>query len=145
MMAWMWYVALAVIGLSAYNITGKLAGGKIEPLLSTSIACLTAGLVLSLMTFVYYWKNGLSLSTEVTTDGVKSAAFIGLAMIIINIGYIFAFSKGGPIGAVGPIISGASIGVVIMISAVFFGEGMSINKILGALSLGIGIMFLIKG
>ena len=144
-MSWMWFVFLAIMGLSSYNIAGKIAGGKIEPLLSTTIATLTAAIVLSIMTLAYYWKKDLSFSQQLTSDGVNTSILIGLTIIIINIGYIFAFAKGGPVGIVGPVINGGSIIILIIASALFFGEGMSVNKVLGAISLGVGIMFLIKG
>lgn len=144
-MVWIWYVVLAIVGLTAFNIAGKLSGGKMEPMLSSSIACLSAGVFLSIVTLMYYWKNNLSFTNEFSTAGSYPSLLVGLTIVMVNTGYIFAFTKGGPIGAVGPIVSGASIGLVVIISALFFGEGMSMNKVLGATFLGAGIMFIIKG
>lgn len=145
-MIWLLYVALGTFSLTAYNLVTKIIGGKVEPLIATSIATVSSAVILITITLIHYYREGLSVSdSNVIGGNLGLAVLMGVCFTGINLGYIFAFAKGGPVGAVGPIISGGSIALVVISSIFLFGEGITLNKILGALFLGTGILFIMKG
>jgi uncharacterized membrane protein len=143
-MGWIGYVFLVFLGLTTYSVAGKISGGKVEPFLSTTIALFVSLALMAIATAFYYWKNSLSLSIDMGSTGIKLSALMGICVMMINVGYIFAYSKGGPIGVVSPIATSASIGAIVLISAAFFGEGLSAYKVVGTLLIGAGIFFIMK-
>ncbi len=145
MQFWMWYIVSGAVGLTAYNVATKISGSNSEPFLSITIATVASAIILTLVTGIHYYKKDIALIGELSTNGVITSLVIGVCFTVVNLSYLLAFDKGAPVGVVGPIISVASMAFIVTISILFFGEEMTVNKAIGALSIFIGVIFLMKG
>ena len=128
MFAYIWPLGLVIISNVFYQICAKSVPGGMNPFASLTITYLV-GAFASLMLYFLLGKSG-NIFEEYAK--VNWAPFVlGLAIVGLEVGYIYAFKAGWPVSTAQIVQSAILAVILIFIGYLLFKEQITWNKIVG--------------
>jgi len=139
------WLPLTLLGMSLYagfNVTMKLAGERTNSLLGAFIVALVGAVTMGL-TMLYLRATGEPIDlSQTTTAGIVYSVIGGLCVIGFDVVLYMLFAKQAPLSVVIPIIQIGTIALMTLAGVVWFGETMSMQRVLG-LGLAVASVFLL--
>lgn len=128
MFAYIWPLALVVLSNTFYQICAKSVPGDMDPLASLTITYLVGAAVSVILYFAL--RRGGSLVSEYRR--VNWAPFVlGIAIVGLEVGYIYAFKAGWPVSTAQIVQSAALAVILIFVGRALYGEPLTLKKLLG--------------
>ena len=95
MQLWIFYVALCIVGVAAYNIAMKVAGDHINPFVFTVglTAVAMVGHLICLGAYKFYMGEDVAFKAD--RIGLWMALAAGVAVVVIDLCMFFAIRTGG--------------------------------------------------
>ena len=127
-------MALVVLGLVFYNLAHKLQPSDLSMFWLFAIAYLTAGIPCILICL---------FSPGARPEGFNippASLFLGLAMLTIEIGYLWAYRVGWGISLFGAVSTTAATVILLPIGVVIFGEKLSNSNFIGLMLCTMGVL-----
>lgn len=130
---------LIILSNTLYNITAKATPGAANPLLSLFFTYITAAFV----TVIALLITGLPKPTQAAIGDLNWTSFaLGLAIVGLELGYLFAYRRGMPI-SIGSLIANMGLAIVLaVIGILFYKEHLGVNQTIGIALCLAGLFFL---
>lgn len=128
--AWLLFMALTVLGSLGYNVALKVAGDQINVFVFTVTLTAIAffGHLVALLIYKYNFQGAEKL--EISPMGLWMAAFAGLSVVVIDLGFFLAVKSGGMVLSQAVWTIGSLL-LVALVGLYFFKESLDLYKILG--------------
>lgn len=144
MTLWLLFSVVAIVGNLTYLVGLKLADGRINPFFFTFLLSLVALSGHSVMLGIYRFILREHVAATYDTKGALLALMVGLGVVMIDFAVFFAFRFGSAINTHLFLAIGTTAGFA-MISALWFGEALSVTRSIGiALGL-ISLVLVVRG
>lgn len=138
MFSYVWPIALVVLSNVVYQICAKSVPDEINPFASLTVTYLT-GAAASLLLFLLL--GGGSLTEEYSRlNGVPF--LLGVAVVGLEAGYIYAYKAGWPVSAASIVQSAFLAAALVLVGAWLYREPVTWNKLVGIAFCMIGLVFL---
>lgn len=134
-------MAIAIIGLTVYQLIMKSAPRGVNPWWLLALAYLVAALIC--IPAGYLWKR--TIAPDETAPGIShltAASLIALAVILIEIGYLLVYRANWPMSLAPVVAQTFTIALLLVTGILFFKESFSFTKASG-LALALAGVFLI--
>jgi len=130
MIHYIWPLALVVLSNVFYQICAKSVPQSMNPLASLTVTYLIGAAASFVLYFIL--NRGSSLLNEY--GKLNAAPFVlGLAVVGLEVGYIYAFKAGWPVSSAQIVQSAALAVILIFVGALLYKEPVTWNKIVGIL------------
>lgn len=140
-MSYIWPIMIVIVGNIVYQICTKSVPEKLDPFAALTISY-SVSAVASVIVYLVTHRGG-GLLREYAKLNWASIVW-GLAVICIDVGYIFAYRAGWQISKASTVLSAfLAIGLLI-VGAVIFREEITINKVVGTLICLVGLAIINK-
>lgn len=136
-----WPIALITIGNCFYNVCAKSTPLAADAYLSMAVAYLTGAAV----SFLIYL--GFGPKTPILEELSKlnwTAPVLGLSIVALEVGYIFAYRAGWKINTASLVTNTALAIILLFIGLFCYGEPITMRKFVGVVICCVGLYFLIK-
>jgi uncharacterized membrane protein len=140
-MTWLAYGIFAAISFGFYNFYTKLSSNKFSPTIALLFLTGTS-FSIALLATIFFKITGRPL--VFSRDHIYLPVLAGIATGAAEIFYLFMFSKAAPLGAGTTIVVGGSFAVAVLLGVFFLKEQIDILKIVGFVSVILGIFLLSK-
>lgn len=138
-MSMIWPIALIVCSNVVYQLCTKSAPKGMDPLASLTITYLIGAAFSALLYFLT--NQGGNLLAEYSHIN-RATIFLGLSVVGLEAGYIYAYKHGWSISTV-PIVQSAILSLVlIVVGALMYHESITISKLIGIVICLIGLYFI---
>lgn len=128
MFSYFWPIGLVILSNVFYQVSAKSVPDKVNPFASLTITYLV-GAVLSLILYYILNKGGNILYEY---QKVNWAPFVlGLAVVGLEVGYIYAFKAGWPVSVAQIVQSSVLAVILIFVGYLIYKEAITWNKIVG--------------
>jgi drug/metabolite transporter (DMT)-like permease len=124
----LWPFLLPVVGFVTYSIVLKTVRTDLHPLLFLSIAYSVA---FALATLIWIFWGNLGSKAIVGPD-IAAAVVLGVALVVIEFGFLLTLRNGWPVGVAATAINVATAVLLVIVGMVFFKEKLSGVNIAGA-------------
>ncbi len=128
MFSYIWPLALVIVSNLVYQICAKSIPSSLNPFASLTISYLLAAFI----SFLFYFL--LNKDSNIFAEYRKlnwSSFLLGLSLLGMELGWIYAFKAGWEISTA-QIIQSAILGsLLLLVGIIFFKEKVSWNKLLG--------------
>ena len=132
-------IMLIVFSNVIYNLSAKFTPSKANSFLSLSVTY-TVAAILSLAAFCFT-GNPKQLTGELSKLN-WSAFALGIAIIGLELGYIFLYRAGWKIG-VGSLVANIALAcILLVVGVIFFKEGISVKQLMGMAVCIIGLIMI---
>lgn len=125
-----WPIVLVTVANVIYQLCAKSVPEKLDPFTSLTVSY-TVGAVASAVLFFVSQRGG-SFLKELPKLNWASIA-LGLAVVCMEAGYIYAYRQGWEISKASTIQSAFLSVALLVVGAVFFHEGVTVRKLIGVL------------
>ena len=139
MLSYAWPIALVVLSNTVYQICAKSVPEKMNPFASLTVTYLT-GAAVSLLLFLLLGNHG-SLTEEYSRLNVDPF-LLGVAVVGLETGYIYAYKAGWPVSAASIVQSAFLAAALVLVGAWLYREPVTWNKLVGIAFCMIGLAFL---
>lgn len=138
MFSYVWPIALVVLSNVVYQICAKSVPDEINPFASLTVTYLT-GAAASLLLFLLL--GGGSLTEEYSRlNGVPF--LLGVAVVGLEAGYIYAYKAGWPVSSASIVQSAFLAAALVLAGAWLYREPVTWNKLVGIAFCMIGLIFI---
>lgn len=127
--SYLWPIAAIILSNVVYNITTKNTPGQVNAFLSLGITYITAAVV-SLLIFAFTSEKTVSLKEQLSQLNWTSFV-LGLSIIGLELGYIFAFRAGWKVNMTSVVANITLAVVLIFVGYFLFKESISLKQIAG--------------
>ena len=141
MFSYIWPLALVVLSNIVYHICTKSSPEAMDPFASLTVTYFIGAVFSGALYFVFN-RNGNLLREFQKLNW--SPLVLGLVIVGLEVGYIFAFRAGWPVSSAA-IVQTSFVGMIMLFVGYFaFNEAISVSKICGMLICLVGLYFLNK-
>lgn len=141
-MNWITFAILAASSFGFYNFFIKLSADKLSPTIALMFIAGTSFLVATITTIVLKLSGQeLSFSKEVIYLPILAGVFTG----IVEIFYLFMFTKNAPLNIGAPFVIGLTSLVSVLLGLIILREPLNATKIVGVCLTIIGLVLLTRG
>ena len=136
MFAYIWPIILVILSNVFYQICAKSVPEKMNPLASLTITYAVGAIVSLLLYFILNRKGNLLEEYK----QVNWAPFVlGLAIVGLEVGYIYAFKAGWPVSTA-QIVQAAFLAIILIFVGYFlYKETITWNKVVGIIVCLVGL------
>lgn len=139
MLSYIWPIALVIISNTIYQLCAKSVPDAINPFASLTVTYLVAALFSAILFFAM--NNSGNLLKEYTR--LNWAPFLlGLSIVGLEVGYIFAYKAGWPVSSATLVQSSIVAIALLIIGNILYREALSPSKIAGMLICLVGLYFI---
>ncbi|GAB4201061.1 MAG: hypothetical protein Tsb002_37470 [Wenzhouxiangellaceae bacterium] len=143
-MNWLLLTALGAIFYTGFNLSLKLAGGKVNNLLGALIVAL-AGLLVMVGVFTYQYLRGVTIDHSMNTwHGYAYSALAGVLVILFDLVLYALFTRNAPISVVIPVIQVSTLALLFLVGVLFLGEAINMEKTVGIMLALVSVYLLAK-
>ena len=142
MFEYIWPVAVLILSNVLYQVTAKVLPKEIDTFVSMVITYLIAAVV-SLLCYVFIGDKELKL-TEQLTHVNWATIFLGISVVGLEVGAIFAYKAGWQISTMSIVQSAILAIILIIVGYFFFQEAITPSKVIGILICLVGLYFINK-
>jgi drug/metabolite transporter (DMT)-like permease len=136
----LWPFLLPVAGFVTYSIVLKTVRTDLHPLLFLSIAYSVA-FALATMIWIFWGNLG---SKAVAGQDIIHAIILGVALVVIEFGFLLTLRNGWPVGIAATAINVATAVLLVIVGMAFFKEKLSMTNITGAILCIGGLLLITK-
>lgn len=128
---WLLFALTAGVGLVGYNLSAKLGGGNLPPVVFATIMY-AAGLITVVPLFLMYMRDKeLSFLSSLPLPAMAFAAVAGVSVILVDTSVALMFGKGAPMGLGMTLVSIISLGLTLVVGLIFLNERHSMINVAG--------------
>ena len=128
MFNFIWPIALVVLSNVVYQICAKSVPDKLSPFASLTITYIVGAAVSCLFYFIFNRQGNI---TKEFTKANWAPFVLGLVIVGLEVGYIYAYKAGWQI-SIAPIVQSAFLAVILVfVGFLFYKEAITWNKIAG--------------
>ncbi len=133
MVTWLPFALIAIIGYLGFNISLKIGGMTLHPLVFSTILYVGAFFfqIIVFSTFYFLKRPAELLPATGTAVPVIAALCAGLSVMVIDISMTYMISKGGSIALGFPLVYVCQLAFTAAIGVAFFGEAISAVNVVG--------------
>lgn len=140
-MAYIWPIALIILSNLVYQTCTKTVPGNMHPMASLTITYAVGAVMCLILYFVM--DRDANLFREYSKLNAAPVV-LGIAIVGLEFGYISAYKAGWPVSTCF-IVQAAVVAVALIgVGRVLFKEGITLNKVIGALICLVGLYFINK-
>lgn len=136
-----WPIALIVFANIIYQICAKDVPKDMDAMASMTITYLVGAICSAIMFFVMN-KHGNLLQEYNKTNWAPF--FLGISVVGLEVGFIYAYKNGWNVSTASTVQSAFLAIALLLVGAVLYHEGISLNKLIGVALCVVGIVFLNK-
>lgn len=134
-----WPIALIVGSNVLYQICAKEVPKEMDAMASMTITYLVGAACSAVMYFVMN-RHGNLLGEYAKTNWAPF--FLGVSVVGLEIGFIYAYKNGWPVSTVSTVQSAFLAIALLLVGAVLYHEGITLNKLIGLALCLVGLVFL---
>lgn len=139
MMSYIWPIVLVVLSNTIYQICTKSVPNEVSPFAALVITYLTGTIVSGVFFFVT--EKDRNLIAEITK--MNWAPYVlGLVIVGLEVGFIYAYKAGWAVSTASVVQSAFLAITLIVVGALVYHEGITLNKVLGIVFCMIGLVFI---
>ena len=139
MLSYIWPIALVVVSNVVYNICAKSVPEGVSPFASLAVTYLVGAAASVILFFVLDPKHDLAANLSKTN---WSSYVLGLVIVGLEVGYIYAYKAGWPVSAASIVQSSFLAIALILVGALLFHESLTWNKLVGIGICMVGLIFI---
>lgn len=134
-------MALAVLGVVLYHLAQKLQPASAQPFVILTMAYFAAAIVCILS---FFWMPMMPMKLTTFKEMLLPAACLGIAAVVIELGFILVYRSGWNIGIAGVVSTVSATLILIPVGVFILGESLSRTNVIGILLCLVGLFLTAK-